>query len=102
MAWRAETLTLRLRLTLAEVLHEGLERVHRSDPGGGVAEGHAMLVDIGRENRKQIGVLRAAHLGRVMLPYPPQAGLIIGERIGHGGAQQLDALSLAQRQGIAP
>ena len=32
-------------MALAEVLHEGLQRIHRSNLLGGFAEGHAMEVD---------------------------------------------------------
>ena len=51
-------------LALAEVLHEGLQRIDRCDPGGGVAEGQAMLVDVRRQHREQIAVGRGFHLQR--------------------------------------
>ena len=66
-------------MPLAEILHEGLQRIHRRDLGGSIAEGQAMHVDLLGQNGEGAAVRRILHLWRKMLAQPVQAGFVIGQ-----------------------
>ena len=79
-------------MTLAEVLHEGLQRIHRRNLRGGFAEGEAMGVYAGRQDREQIAVGGGSHLGREMGADALQPGFVVGQGIRHRGAQDMGAV----------